>query len=134
MRITTKGEYGLRVMAELARDFGQGHTSLSEVARRQGLSLAYLEQIIAPLRRAGLVKSKRGAKGGYALAQEPEAITMGHIMRALEVTIAPVECLLESMELECCEVSETCSTRVVWKRVRDGIAEILDSTTLADLA
>ncbi len=134
MRITTKGEYGLRVMAELARDFGQGHTPLSEVARRQGLSLAYLEQIIAPLRRGGLVKSKRGAKGGYALAQEPEAITMGQIMRALEVTIAPVECLLESVELECCEVSENCSHRVVWKRVRDGIAEILDSTTLADLA
>jgi len=133
MRITTKGEYGLRVMAELARDFGQDHTPLSEVARRQGLSLAYLEQIIAPLRKAGLVKSKRGAKGGYALAQEPEAITMGEIMRALEVTIAPVECLLESMELECCEMSETCSSRVVWKRVRDGIAEILDSTTLADL-
>jgi Rrf2 family protein len=133
MRITTKGEYGLRVMAELARHFGQGHTPLSEVARRQGLPLAYLEQIIAPLRKAGLVKSKRGAKGGYALAQEPEAITMGEIMRALEVTISPVECLLESVELECCEVSETCSTRVVWKRVRDGIAEILDSTTLADL-
>ncbi|HAL61547.1 MAG TPA: Rrf2 family transcriptional regulator [Chloroflexi bacterium] len=134
MRITTKGEYGLRVMAELARDFGQGHTSLSEVARRQGLPLAYLEQIIALLRKAGLVKSKRGAKGGYALAQEPEAITMGEIMRALEVTIAPVECLSESVELECCEMSETCSTRVVWKRVHDGIAEILDSTTLADLA
>ncbi len=133
MRITTKGEYGLRVMAELARDFGQGHTSLSEVARRQGLPLAYLEQIIALLRKAGLVKSKRGAKGGYALAQEPEAITMGEIMRALEVTIAPVECLSESVELECCEMSETCSTRVVWKRVHDGIAEILDSTTLADL-
>jgi len=79
------------------------------------------------------VKSKRGAKGGYALTQEPEAITMGEIMRALEVTIAPVECLSESMELERCEMSETCSSRVVWKRVRDGIAEILDSTTLADL-
>lgn len=133
MRITTKGEYGLRVMAELARHFGQGHTPLSKVARRQGLSLAYLEQIIAPLRKAGLVESKRGAKGGYALAQDPEAITMGEIMRALEVTIAPVECLLESAELGCCEMSETCSTRVVWKRVRDGIAEILDSTTLVDL-
>lgn len=133
MRITTKGEYGLRVMAELARHLGQGHTPLSEVAQRQGLPLAYLEQIIAPLRKAGLVKSKRGAKGGYALAQEPEAITMGQIMRALEVTIAPVECLLESAESERCEVSETCSTRVVWKRVRDGIVEILDSTTLADL-
>lgn len=133
MRINTKGEYGLRAMAELARDFGQGHTPLSEVARRQGLPLAYLEQIIASLRKAGLVKSKRGAKGGYVLAQEPGAITMGEIMRALEVTIAPVECLLESVELECCEMSETCSTRVVWKRVHDGIAEILDSTTLGDL-
>lgn len=133
MRITTKGEYGLRVMAELARHFGQSYTPLSEVARRQGLPLAYLEQIIAPLRRSGLVKSKRGAKGGYALAQEPETITMGEIIRALEVTIAPVECLLGPMELECCEMSKTCSTRVVWKRVRDGIAEILDSTSLADL-
>ena len=133
MRITTKGEYGLRLMTELARDFGQGPLPLSEISRRQSLPLSYLEQIVAPLRKAGLVKSKRGARGGYFLAQRPEKISMGEIMRALGVTIAPVECISEEINAQCCEMKESCSTRVVWQRVRDDIAQILDSTKLADL-
>ncbi len=133
MRITTRGEYGLRLMTELARDFGQGPLPLSEISRRQSLPLSYLEQIIAPLRKAGWVKSKRGAQGGYFLAQGPEEISMGEIVRALGVTIAPVECISEEIDPHCCEMKESCSTRVVWQRVRDDIAQILDSTTLADL-
>ena len=120
-------------MVELARSYGQGPLPLAEVSRVQNISLAYLEQIVAPLREAGLVVSTRGAHGGYHLAHEPQAITVGDILRALEGPIAPVVCASEVHQTGRCEREEVCLTRPVWEKVRDSIVTALDSTTLADL-
>jgi Rrf2 family cysteine metabolism transcriptional repressor len=133
MRLSTKGEYGMRAMVELARNYGRGPISLSDVAQAQNIPLAYLEHLIATLRRADLVESTRGVRGGYQLRREPEKVSVGDIVRALEGPIAPVECVSENRTSACCEKESECATRQVWVRMRDSIAEALDSTTLADL-
>lgn len=132
MRISAKELYGLRAMSEFARNYGQGPLSLAEVARTQGISQAYLEQIAIDLRRAGLLYSKRGAHGGYFLTRKPEATTAGDVIRALEGSILPVQCVAEQRCLPCAR-EEKCSTRGIWEQVRDRLVETLDSITLADL-
>ncbi|RCW42566.1 cysteine metabolism transcriptional regulator CymR [Paenibacillus prosopidis] len=123
MKISTKGRYGLTIMMELAAKFGEGPTSLKSIAERNQLSEHYLEQLVAPLRNAGLVKSIRGAYGGYILSKDPEGITSGDIIRILEGPISPVDFTEE----------DDPAKRQLWLRIRDSIAEVLDSTTLADL-
>ncbi|HBI03232.1 MAG TPA: transcriptional regulator [Paenibacillaceae bacterium] len=123
MKISTKGRYGLTIMMELANRFGEGQISLKSIAQRHGLSEHYLEQLVAPLRNAGLVKSIRGAYGGYILSRSPEEITAGDVIRVLEGPISPVEF----------EEEEDPAKRDLWLRIRDGISEVLDSTTLQDL-
>ncbi|MBW7453578.1 cysteine metabolism transcriptional regulator CymR [Paenibacillus sepulcri] len=123
MKISTKGRYGLTIMMELSNKFGEGPTSLKSIAERNNLSEHYLEQLIAPLRNAGLVKSIRGAYGGYILSKEPESITSGDVIRILEGPISPVDFTEE----------DDPAKRDLWLRIRDSIAEVLDSTTLADL-
>jgi Rrf2 family cysteine metabolism transcriptional repressor len=123
LKISTKGRYGLTIMMELAAKFGEGPTSLKSIAERNQLSEHYLEQLIAPLRNAGLVKSIRGAYGGYVLSKEPESITSGDVIRILEGPISPVDFTEE----------DDPAKRDLWLRIRDSIAEVLDSTTLADL-
>jgi Rrf2 family cysteine metabolism transcriptional repressor len=132
VRVSAKELYGLRAMSELARHFGQGPVSLSDVARTQGISQAYLEQIAIDLRRAGLLHSRRGAQGGYFLARAPQAITAGQVIRALEGSILPVECVEDQRCIPCSREDE-CSTRNIWEQVRDRLVETLDSITLADL-
>ncbi len=132
MRLSTRGEYGVRTMVELASAYGTGPVSLGRIADSENLSLAYLEQLIAVLRREGLVESVRGAHGGYQLAMAPEKISVGDIVRALEGPIAPVDCVAEGKEGRCGRET-VCATRSVWVSVRDRIAETLDSVTLADL-
>ncbi|SFE26013.1 transcriptional regulator, BadM/Rrf2 family [Paenibacillus catalpae] len=123
MKISTKGRYGLTIMMELAGKFGEGPTSLKSIAERNQLSEHYLEQLVAPLRNAGLVKSIRGAYGGYILSKEPETITAGDVIRILEGPISPVDFTEE----------DDPAKRDLWLRIRDSIASVLDSTTLADL-
>lgn len=123
MKISTKGRYGLTIMMELALKFGEGPTSLKSIAEKNGLSEHYLEQLIAPLRNAGLVKSIRGAYGGYILSREANAITAGDIIRVLEASISPVDFTEE----------DDAAKRDLWLRIRDSIADVLDSTTLYDL-
>jgi len=123
LKISTKGRYGLTIMMELAAKFGEGPTSLKSIAERNQLSEHYLEQLVAPLRNAGLVKSIRGAYGGYVLSKDPETITSGDIIRILEGPISPVDFTEE----------DDPAKRQLWLRIRDSIAEVLDSTTLADL-
>lgn len=123
LKISTKGQYGLTIMMELARNFGQGPVSLRKIAELHDLSEHYLEQLISPLRNAGLVKSIRGAYGGYVLAKEPAEITAGDVIRILEGPIKPVEF----------DEEKDPAKRDLWKRIRDSIAEVLDSTTLEDL-
>jgi Rrf2 family protein len=133
MKLSTREQYGVRAMVELARSYGQGPLPLTKVSHLQNISLAYLEQIVASLREAGLVVSTRGAHGGYHLAHQPQAITVGDVLRALEGPIAPVICASEIRQAGRCEREEVCLTRPVWEKVRDSIVTALDSTTLADL-
>ncbi|PLR79945.1 transcriptional regulator [Bacillus canaveralius] len=124
MKISTKGRYGLTIMIELAKKHGEGPISLKSIAQTNGLSEHYLEQLIAPLRNAGLVKSIRGAYGGYILGDLPSKITSGDIIRVLEGPISPVEGIED----------EEPAKRELWMRIRDAVKEVLDSTTLEDLS
>lgn len=124
MKISTKGRYGLTIMIELARKYGEGPTSLKSIAQTNELSEHYLEQLIAPLRNAGLVKSIRGAYGGYILSEHPSKITSGDVIRVLEGPISPVEGIED----------EEPAKRELWMRIRDAVKEVLDNTTLEDLA
>lgn len=132
MRVSAKELYGLRAMSEFARHYGQGPLSLTEVARKQGISQPYLEQIAIDLRRAGLLNSKRGAQGGYYLARSPEAMTAGDVIRALEGSILPIQCVAQQ-KCTPCSLEDGCSARGIWEEVRDRLVETLDSIALADL-
>lgn len=132
MRFSAKEQYGLRAMAELAARYGEGPIALSEVAESQDISLDTLEQIVAPLRRAGLLESTRGANGGYQLARPPAQITVGDVLRALEGALVPIPCLAGDAASQCARAGQ-CSTRPVWALVRDRLVETLDHTTLADV-
>lgn len=133
MKLSTKGRYGLRAMIDLAQSTEEGPIATHSIAERQGISERYLEQLMIPLKRAGLVRSIRGFQGGYMLVKKPEDITAGDIIRALEGPIAPVECISETNP-EACERFENCITKNLWGEIRDAIVEVLDSYTLADLA
>lgn len=132
MRLSTRGHYGLKAMFDLAQNYGSGPISLKTVAERQNLSDHYLEQLFAMLKKSKLVKSMRGAQGGYVLAREPAEIKVGDVIRALEGPIAPVYCVSEE-DPGSCDEADYCITRTVWARVRDGLAELLDSISLADM-
>lgn len=132
MRISTKGEYGIRAMLDLALHYGQGPISLKTVAERQDISEHYLEQLMATLRKAGLVISVRGAQGGYELAKPPSEMAIGEIIRVLEGPISPMPCVDQDGGQPCKQV-EGCATRQLWRRLRDSMTDVLDSTTLEDL-
>jgi Rrf2 family transcriptional regulator, cysteine metabolism repressor len=139
MMFSTKAEYGVRVMAHLARQDGDGPTSLGAIAEAEGLPLAYLEHLAQRLRRAELVDSTRGAHGGYTLGRPAEEITMAEIVRALEGAIAPIECISADPdgELVCARDGEPghdpCPTKLLWTRVQGSIVRTLTDMTLADL-
>lgn len=133
IRFSTRGEYGLRMMMDLARHFGQGPLPLSEIARHEALPATYLEQLVGKLRKSGLVVSQQGAHGGYQLTRSPEAISIGEVMRVLEGPISPMVCATEGETEAQCERQIFCSANLVWERVRDSVAQALDSLTLADL-
>jgi len=132
MRFSAREQVGLRAMVELAQRYGSGPVSLSEVAAAQEVSLSYLEQVIRPLRRAGLLTSTRGASGGYALARPPATITIGDVIRVLEGAIVPIRCVTDQT-CSPCSLEDRCATRSVWEIVRDRLTETLDGITLADL-
>jgi Rrf2 family protein len=132
--VSTRGEYGMRLMTELARNWGRGTVSLHAVAQRESLPEAYLEQLVATLRKAGLVTGKRGAGGGYMLARAPSGITAGDVVRALEGPIEPQICTAEGEPILNCVHEPSCGTRLVWIKLQQTIASALDGLTLADLA
>ncbi|MCD6552411.1 MAG: Rrf2 family transcriptional regulator [Anaerolineae bacterium] len=133
MRFSARERVGLRAMVELAQRYGAGPVPLSEVAAAQEVSLSYLEQVIGPLRRAGLLTSTRGASGGYTLARPPAAITVGDVIRVLEGAIVPIRCVTDQTCSPPCALEDRCATRSVWEIVRDRLTETLDGITLADL-
>lgn len=132
MKLSTRGRYGLRALLDLALYQSDSPIALNSVSERQGISEGYLEQLMAPLKKEGLVRSVRGAQGGYLLARDPKEIIVGDIIRALEGPIAFVDCVNEEHPEEC-ERAEGCVTRLVWAKVRDSVVEVLDSLTLDDL-
>jgi len=139
MMFSTKAEYGVRVMAHLAARDGAEPVALGAIATAEGLPLAYLEHLMARLRRAELVSSRRGARGGYSLARPAEAISMAEVVEALEGDIAPIECISEGADgdLVCARESSgdgTCPTKLLWARVRGSIVATLREMTLSDLA
>jgi Rrf2 family transcriptional regulator, cysteine metabolism repressor len=151
MMFSTKAEYGVRVMVALARRADATNGSLptedtgldpvvplAEIAERDGLPLAYLEHLVARLRKAGLVDSRRGSRGGYLLARPASEITMAEVVEALEGSIAPIECISLGADgsVKCSRESDpghVCPTKLLWSRVRGSIVSTLRETTLADL-
>jgi Rrf2 family protein len=121
------------MMMDLARHHGEGPQPLSEVARHEALPATYLEQLVGGLRKAGLVTSVHGAHGGYQLARPPARISVGDVLRVLEGPISPQICATEGETEMLCERQVFCSANLVWERVRDSVAQALDSLTLADL-
>jgi Rrf2 family cysteine metabolism transcriptional repressor len=138
MIFSSKAEYGVRLMIELGRQVPEHPTSLKAIADAEGLPLAYLEQVVARLRRAGLVMSARGAHGGYWLSRAAEEITMDEVVQALEGSIAPMECFVhDHTERVLCshepDAGRGCATKLLWTRVQGGIIRSLQTTTLAEL-
>ncbi|CFX41700.1 Transcription regulator Rrf2-like [Syntrophomonas zehnderi OL-4] len=132
MKLSTKGRYGLRAMLDMALSEGNGPIASHTIAQRQDISERYLEQLLIPLKQAGLIKSIRGSQGGYVLGRSPRDISVGEIIRVLEGPLAPVDCVNE-LNPEDCKRSAGCVTRPIWIKVRDAIAAVLDSYTLEDL-
>ena len=134
LKLTTKGRYGLRAVIDLAMYAKNEPVSLSDVAERQNISISYLEQLVAKLKKAGIVQSTRGAQGGYALAKAPEEISVGEILRALEGSLSPVDCSAVDGEGETeCSASNFCVTKYVWKRINDSINETVNNIFLSEL-
>jgi Rrf2 family transcriptional regulator, cysteine metabolism repressor len=137
MMFSTKAEYGVRVMAHLAREGGEQPISLGSIADAEGLPLAYLEHLVRRLRKAQLVESHRGAHGGYTLARTARDITMAEVVAALEGEIAPIECITADADgvLTCSRegASEPCPTKLLWTRVQGSIVRTLNDMTLDDL-
>ena len=130
MKISTRVRYGVRMMLQLALERERGYVFLKDIAQHEGISEKYLSQIVIPLRAHGLVRSSRGAKGGYMLARAPGAITVQEVVEALNGPLAVVACEREPLS---CKRSARCVTRRVWQRVTRGIVDVLGSTTLQDL-
>ena len=133
MKLSTKGRYGLKAIVDLATEYDVGgRLSIAQLSERQGISYAYLEQLIGVLRKAGLVSASRGAQGGYTLARAPEAISVGEVLKALEGSTALVDCV--GTEGSDCGNVCTCAARPLWLKLQRRIDDVLDSTTIRDMA
>jgi Rrf2 family cysteine metabolism transcriptional repressor len=130
MRISTKIRYGARAMLELASHYGEGPIELKEIAKKENISLKYLEQVVNPLRAAGLVKTIRGSKGGYSLAKPPSEICLYDVVETLEGPLNLLECLRDP---KVCQKVPSCVTRDIWRVVSDAISKIFYSVTLEDM-
>ncbi len=130
MKISTKGRYGLRLMVDLAMNSNKSLKSLKEISSSQDISEKYLEQIVTQLNRAGLVRSVRGAQGGYALSKPANEITVGDVLRVVEGSLSLVDCVEDSTS---CGKSCSCPTSYVWKKIKVAVDNVVDNITLQDL-
>ncbi len=134
MKLSTKGRYGLRAVLDLALNSSKEEVvPLSEIAMRQNISISYLEQLASKLRKAGIVTSTRGAQGGYQLAKDPEKLSVGDILRALEGNLQPVDCAEITGDGDSCLTSSSCVTKYVWIRISDSISNAVDTIMLSEL-
>jgi Rrf2 family cysteine metabolism transcriptional repressor len=131
LKLSTRGRYGLRAMLDLAGEYGTRPTPMGLIAQRQGLSRKYLHALLAGLKDAGLVRSVRGAHGGYELARAPDDIHVGDVVRAMEGELAVVDCLLEPGN---CPRVPDCAARRLWQDLNSAMSKVLDGLTLAALA
>ena len=130
MKISTKGRYGTRAMLDIGSNYGNGPVSLRELAERQGISMKYMEQIVPLLKTSGLVRSTRGARGGYVLARKPQDISLRDIVQALEGSWSLVDCVDDN---SLCARAKECVTYEIWNELNLAIHKILDSTSLQDM-
>lgn len=137
MIFTTKAEYGVRMLIQLGRHGGAGPLPLKAIAEAERLPLAYCERLAALLKRAGLVTSARGARGGYLLTRDPVEIAMDEVVLALEGAIAPMDCFVADGDgrVQCSHETDAtaCATKLLWTRVQMGVIRSLQGTTLAEL-
>lgn len=131
MKVSTRGRYALRIMLDIAVNGGDAPVSFKDVSNRQEISFKYMEQIGALLTRAGLLKSVRGAQGGYYLVHKPSETTIGSILRVTEGQLSPVACLEKGENT--CPRSADCMTIPLWEKLNNAILDVLDNTTLQDL-
>lgn len=130
MKLSTRGRYGTRMMLELAKQYGKGPVSMSDIAKNQKIPIKYLEQLIIPLKKAKLITSVRGPKGGHMLAKAPKEISLWEILVRLESKFSFVDCLTDET---CCESIATCPIRGVWGKAFDSMKAIFQKTTLVDV-
>ena len=129
MILSTKGRYGLKAIFELSLSYGDGPVSLKKICDKYDISENYLEQLFGKLKRAGYIKTTRGAQGGYSLAMEPKDITVGMILRTLEGEITASDCINK----EICSRESICATRVIWEKIEKSINDVIDNITLIDM-
>lgn len=132
MKLSTKGRYGLRALIDLGQYGGKAPVSTTSISSRQDISERYLEQLMSLLKKAGLVRSVRGAGGGYMLAKDMDHISVGDVLRALEGSLDPVECAGLDPDGNC-RASDSCVTKYVWKRINDSINQTVDEISLGQL-
>lgn len=130
MKLSTRGQYGARALLDMALHYDGNPVLLKDIARRQDISAQYLEQLMSPLIKAGLVRSIRGARGGVTLAKPPEEIKLSQVIQIMEGSIALVECVDDP---KICPRSDFCVTRDVWEEMKRAMTQVLESTTLQDL-
>ena len=130
MKLSTRSRYGTRILVDLARHKDQGPVQIGEISKRQDISVKYLEQLIRPLKQANLVTSVRGPKGGHLLAENPQNISLGQVVRLFEGQSDLVECVSFPKK---CPMSDDCQVRLAWRDATEILYEKLDATTIADL-
>ena len=131
MKIPMKVDYGVRALVELGLHYGDGHVQTSEIAIKQGIPEAYLDQLMSALNKFGFVHSRRGPQGGHVLAMEPKDITLSMVMAKLDGNNSPLDCLANPDD---CVFSDSCAQQEVWKSVEDAIRDLLSNISVADLA
>lgn len=133
MKLSTTSRYAVRAMVDITMHQDMGPVSIQSIANRQDISTKYLEIILLPLKKAGLLKSTRGMKGGYQITKNPNKITAGDVVRIVDGPFDPVDCVSSSHTLVC-EKMNRCSTRLLWMKLKTAVDEILDSVTIQELA
>ena len=130
MKLSTRSRYGARILVDLARNDDQGPVQISDISKRQDISVKYLEQLIRPLKQANLITSIRGPKGGHLLSEKPEKITLGQVVRLFEGQSELVECISKPQK---CAMSDDCKLRLAWEDATHVLLNKLDTITIADL-
>ena len=133
MMVSTKGRYALRILIDLAEQQGDDFVSLKAVSERQGISMKYMEAIVAMLSRAGFLESRRGKTGGYRLSCDASEIRVGSVLKFTEGSLAPVSCMDESGGCEECDRQPSCQTHPMWRRLDDMIEDYLEGVSIRDL-